>query len=94
MPNIKSAKKRVALSKAAYEKNKADKSALKTAVKKFEAAVASGNREQADSAYFRGLVDELAERIPNLRSQMLRSLGNIQPGYLLDPAYLKPGDPD
>ena len=41
-----------------------------------------------------GLVDELAERIPNLRSQMLRSLGNIQPGYLLDPAYLKPGDPD
>ena len=42
MPNIKSAKKRVALSKAAYEKNKADK---------FEAAVASGNREQADSAY-------------------------------------------
>ena len=51
MPNIKSAKKRVALSKAAYEKNKADKSALKTAVKKFEAAVASGNREQADSAY-------------------------------------------
>ena len=48
MPNIKSAKKRVALSKAAYEKNK---SALKTAVKKFEAAVASGNREQADSAY-------------------------------------------
>ena len=51
MPSIKSAKKRVALSKAAYEKNKADKSALKTAVKKFEAAVASGNREQADSAY-------------------------------------------
>lgn len=51
MPNIKSAKKRVALSKAAYEKNKADKSALKTALKKFEAAVASGNREQADSAY-------------------------------------------
>lgn len=51
MPNIKSAKKRVELSKAAYEKNKADKSELKTAVKKFEAAVASGNREQADSAY-------------------------------------------
>ena len=47
MPNIKSAKKRVALSKAAYEKNKADKSALKTAVKKFEAAVASGSRPTA-----------------------------------------------
>ena len=51
MPNIKSAKKRVALSKAAYEKNKAEKSALKTTLKKFDAAVADGNREQADSAY-------------------------------------------
>ena len=61
MPNIKSAKKRVALSKAAYEKNKADKSALKTAVKKFEAAVASGNREQADSAY-KAAVKSVEER--------------------------------
>lgn len=51
MPNIKSVKKDVERSRAAYEKNKAEKSALKTAVKKFEAAVASGNREQADSAY-------------------------------------------
>lgn len=51
MPNIKSAMKRVELSKAANEKNKAEKSELKTAMKKFEAAVASGNREQADSAY-------------------------------------------
>ena len=51
MPNIKSSKKDVLSSKIAYEKNKAEKSALKTAVKKFEAAVASGNREQADSTY-------------------------------------------
>ena len=51
MPNIKSAKKRVALSKAAYEKNKADKSALKTAVKKFEVAAAEGNRTEAEGAY-------------------------------------------
>ena len=51
MPNIKSAKKRVELSKAANEKNKAEKSALKTVIKKFDAAIASGNREQADSAY-------------------------------------------
>lgn len=42
-----------------------------------------------DRAFFRNLVDELAERIPNLRSQMARSLGNLQPEYLLDPAYLK-----
>ena len=47
MPNIKSAKKRVLIAKVNSERNKADKSALK----KFEAAVAEGNREQADSAY-------------------------------------------
>lgn len=51
MPNIKSAKKRVELAKAANIKNKAEKSALKSTVKKFDAAVAEGNREQADSAY-------------------------------------------
>ena len=39
MPNIKSSKKDVIRSKVAYEKNKADKSAMKTAIKKFEAAI-------------------------------------------------------
>lgn len=51
MPNIKSAKKRVLIAKVNNERNKADKSALKTTLKKFEAAVTEGNREQADSAY-------------------------------------------
>ena len=51
MPNIKSAKKRVLIAKVNNERNKADKSALKTTLKKFEAAVTDGNREQADSAY-------------------------------------------
>lgn len=51
MPNIKSAKKRVLISKAAYEKNKADKSELKTTIKKFEAAVATGSQEEASAAY-------------------------------------------
>ena len=54
MPNIKSAKKRVLIAKVNSERNKADKSALKTTLKKFEAAVAEGNREQADSAYQAG----------------------------------------
>ena len=49
---------------------------------------------EGDRAYFRGLLDDLSERIPNLRSQMLRSLGNIQAEYLLDPAYLKLGTGD
>ena len=39
MPNIKSAKKRVLLSQANYESNKAYRSALKTAVKKADAAI-------------------------------------------------------
>ena len=51
MPNIKSAKKRVLVSKVNNERNKMAKSALKTTLKKFEAAVAEGNNEQADSAY-------------------------------------------
>ena len=51
MPNIKSAKKRVQVSGVRIERNKADKSALKTALKKFEAAAAEGNRTEADGAY-------------------------------------------
>ena len=51
MPNIKSSKKDVIRSKVAYEKNKADKSALKTVIKKFEAAVATGDKAAATAAY-------------------------------------------
>ena len=51
MPNIKSASKRDQLGKARNAKNKAAKSALKTTLKKFDAAVAEGNRDAAVSAY-------------------------------------------
>ncbi len=51
LPNIKSAKKRVLVSKSKALENKAAKSALKTHLKKFDAAVAEGNRSEADSAY-------------------------------------------
>ena len=51
MPNIKSAKKRVLVNQAKAAQNKAAKSALKTDIKKFEAAVAEGSRSEADSAY-------------------------------------------
>ena len=51
MPNIKSSKKDVIRSKIAYEKNKADKSELKTNLKKFDAAVASGDKAAAEVAY-------------------------------------------
>ena len=39
MPNIKSAKKRVLVSKANNERNKAYRSALRTAIKKADAAI-------------------------------------------------------
>ena len=51
MPNIKSAKKRVLITEVRNARNKADKSALKTAIKKFEAAAAEGNRTEAEGAY-------------------------------------------
>ena len=51
MPNIKSAKKRVLVAQAKAMQNKAAKSALKTQIKKFDAAVAEGNRSEADIAY-------------------------------------------
>lgn len=51
MPNIKSSAKRDQLAKARNAKNKAEKSALKTAVKKFQAAVSNGDKEAAASTY-------------------------------------------
>ena len=51
MPNIKSASKRVLIAKDRYARNKAKKSVLKTNIKKFDAAVAEGNRDAAVSAY-------------------------------------------
>ena len=51
MPNIKSAKKRVLVNATKAAQNKAKRSELKTTLKKFDAAVAEGNRSEADSAY-------------------------------------------
>ena len=51
MPNIKSSAKRDAWSKARRAKNRAEKSALKTQIKKFDAAVAEGDKEKAALAF-------------------------------------------
>ena len=50
MANIKSAKKRILVNKNKYERNKSAKSAVKTAVKKVEAAVAANDKEAATAA--------------------------------------------
>ena len=51
MPNIKSAKKRVKVIATKTLQNKIFKSQLKTTVKKFLAAVESGNKAEAQAAY-------------------------------------------
>ena len=63
MPNIKSSKKDVLSSKIAYEKNKANKSALKTVLKKYEAALVSGDKaavKAVDQGVNKGIVNKNA----------------------------------
>lgn len=50
MANIKSAKKRILVNQTKYERNKSVKSAVKTAVKKVEAAVAANDKATANEA--------------------------------------------
>ncbi|MBR0575360.1 30S ribosomal protein S20 [Proteiniclasticum sp. BAD-10] len=47
MANIKSSKKRIKITEKKTLRNKMVKSALKTAIKKYETAVAAGNAEEA-----------------------------------------------
>ena len=51
MPNIKSAKKRVKVTEAKALRNQIFKSQMKTLIKKYDAAVAAGDRELATAAY-------------------------------------------
>lgn len=51
MANIKSAKKRIKVTETKTLNNRMIKSALKTVIKKFEAAVAANNVEEAKTAF-------------------------------------------
>lgn len=51
LPNIKSAKKRVKVSESKGLRNKMIKTSLKTSLKKYEAAIASGDKEAANATY-------------------------------------------
>ena len=64
MPNIKSAKKRVIVTKTKTLQNKIFRTQLKTDIKKFEAAVASGDKAAAEAAYVVAVkkVDKAAAR--------------------------------
>ncbi len=51
LPNIKSAKKRVIVNRTKALRNKMFKTQLKTIIKKYDAALASGDKEAAMTAY-------------------------------------------
>ena len=87
MPNIKSAKKRVLVNETKAALNKAAKSNLKTTLEKFDAAVAEGNRSEADSAYKLAVktVDKAAakglihkNKAANKKSQLTIKLNSVQ----------------
>ena len=64
MPNIKSAIKRVKTTETRTMQNKMFRSELKTTLKKFEVAVASGDKEAARIAYAEAIkkVDQASAR--------------------------------
>ena len=51
MPNIKSAKKRVKVIETKTMRNKVEKTILKTAIKKYETALAAGEKAAAEEAF-------------------------------------------
>ena len=51
MPNIKSAKKRVKVTETKTLQNKMFRSSLKTMIKKYDAALTSGDKDAASAAY-------------------------------------------
>ncbi|GAW93461.1 30S ribosomal protein S20 [Calderihabitans maritimus] len=64
MPNIKSAKKRVKLIRIRTQRNKAVKSMVKTAIRRFHEALAEGNEEKIQETFRRAikLVDKAAAK--------------------------------
>ena len=64
MPNIKSAKKRVIVTKTKTMQNKIFKTQLKNDIKKYQAAVAEGNTELAQATYKAAVkkIDQAAAR--------------------------------
>mgnify|MGYP005761224755 FL=1 len=64
MANIKSAKKRVLVNKTKAERNKSIKSAVKTSIKKVEAAIAAKDKEAASAALLNAIstIDKAASK--------------------------------
>ena len=64
LANIKSAKKRVLVNRTKAERNKSIKSAVKTSIKKVEAAIAAKDKEAASAALLNAIstIDKAASK--------------------------------
>ena len=87
MPNIKSAKKRTKVIAAKTLKNQMFKTSLKTAVKKYETAVANSDKANLDAAYkeavrkidkaaYRGIVHK--NKAARKKSQFAKKYASVQ----------------
>ena len=99
MPNIKSAKKRVAVIEKKTTQNKMIKSSVKTAVKKFNAALAAGDAAAAekllpetvsviDSAASKGIIHK--NNAANKKSALAKSLNALKAAQAAAPAQEAP----
>mgnify|MGYP002514054892 CR=1 FL=1 len=86
MPNIKSAKKRVLVIKTKTMQNKMFKTQLKNDIKRYQAAVAEGNAEAAQTTYKAAVkkIDQAAARgiihknaAARKKSQFTKALNNM-----------------
>ena len=86
MPNIKSAKKRVLVTEAKTLRNKMFRTQLKTDIKKYQAALASGDNAAAQAAYKAAVkkIDQAAARgiihknaAARKKSQFTRKLNSL-----------------
>ena len=87
LPNIKSAKKRVKVIATKTAQNRVVKSALRTQIKKFDAAVAAGDAAQAnelyaatvskvDSAAGKGVIHK--NKANHAKAQLAKKLASLQ----------------
>ena len=88
MPNIKSAKKRVKITDKKTLQNQMRKSAMKTAIKKYDSALASGDKALAQETYTQAvrMVDKAASKgnlkkntASRRKSLLTRKLNAINP---------------
>ena len=80
MANIKSAKKRILVNQTKYERNKGVKSAVKTSIKKVEAAVAANDKVAAEAALKAATI--LAQRPENKGKNIVALLPDSGDRYL------------